>query len=98
MRSAAVRIPAALVADCARPPLAVPVESLMGEDAKPARRGPSPKLLQQIERIRRLPKAQQRFVMQMIDTALQASRDRSRRVTARYGDGATVPRCNGCTG
>jgi hypothetical protein len=33
------------------------------------------KLLQQIERIHRLPKAQQRFVMQMIDTVLrQATR------------------------
>ncbi len=67
-----VRIAAALVADCARL-LAIPVESLMGEGAKPARRGPAPKLLQQIERIQRLPKAQQRFVMQMIDTALQAN-------------------------
>ena len=67
-----VRIPAALVADCARL-LAVPVESLMGEDAKPARRGPSPKLLQQIERIHRLPKSRQRFIMEMIDTALQAT-------------------------
>jgi hypothetical protein len=38
----------------------------------PARRGPAPRLLQQVERIQRLPKSQQRFVMQMIDTALQA--------------------------
>jgi transcriptional regulator with XRE-family HTH domain len=67
-----VRIPAALVADCARL-LAVPVETLMGEEAKPSKRGPTPKLLQQVERIQRLPKAQQRFVMQMIDTALQAN-------------------------
>jgi hypothetical protein len=29
------------------------------------------KLQQQLERITRLPKAQQRFVMQMIDTVLQ---------------------------
>jgi hypothetical protein len=40
-----------------------------------SKRGPAPKLLQQIERIHRLPKAQQRFVMQMIDTVLrQAAR------------------------
>jgi hypothetical protein len=40
-----------------------------------AKRGPAPKLLQQMERIQRLPKAQQRFVMQMIDTVL-AKQDR----------------------
>ena len=52
------------------------VESLIGEkDATPAKRGPAPKLLQQMERIQRLPKAQQRFVMQMIDTVL-AQQDR----------------------
>ena len=39
--------------------------------AMAAKRGPAPKLQQQIERITRLPKAQQRFVMQMIDTVLQ---------------------------
>ena len=37
--------------------------------------GPAPKLLQQMERIQRLPKAQRRFVMQMIDTVL-AQQDR----------------------
>jgi transcriptional regulator with XRE-family HTH domain len=67
-----VRIPAALVADSARL-LAVSIESLMGEDAKPTRRGPAPKLLQQIERIQRLPKSRQRFIMEMIDTALAAN-------------------------
>ena len=53
--------------------LAVSVEELIGVSSPAGRRGPAPKLLQQIERIHRLPKAQQRFVMQMIDTALQAS-------------------------
>ena len=66
------RAPAALIPEIARV-LAVSVESLMGEEGQPAKRGPAPKLLQQVERIQRLPKAQQRFVMQMIDTALQAS-------------------------
>jgi hypothetical protein len=33
-------------------------------------RSPAPKLQQQMERIQRLPKPQQRFVMQMIDTVL----------------------------
>jgi transcriptional regulator with XRE-family HTH domain len=53
--------------------LAVTVADLIGEEAAPARRGPTPRLLQQVERIQRLPKAQQRFIMQMIDTALQAN-------------------------
>jgi transcriptional regulator with XRE-family HTH domain len=65
-----VRAPAALIPVIARV-LAVSVESLMGEQGLPAKRGPAPKLLQQVERIQRLPKAQQRFVMQMIDTVLQ---------------------------
>ncbi len=55
--------------------LAVSVEELIGTPSPAARRGPAPKLLQQVERIQRLPKAQQRFVMQMIDTVLaQAGR------------------------
>jgi hypothetical protein len=43
--------------------------------APPGKRGPVPKLQQQMERIQRLPKSQQRFVMQMIDTVL-AQQDR----------------------
>jgi transcriptional regulator with XRE-family HTH domain len=56
--------------------LGVSVEALIGEEAKTTtKRGPAPKLQQQMERITRLPKAQQHFVMQMIDTVLaQASR------------------------
>ena len=55
--------------------LAIQVEELIGQEARPSRRGPAPRLLQQVERIQRLPKAQQRFVMQLIDTALQAGAD-----------------------
>jgi len=40
-----------------------------------SQRGPAPKLQQQMERIQRLPKAKQRFVMEMIDTVL-AQQDR----------------------
>jgi len=56
--------------------LGVSVEQLIGEEPKAAaKRGPAPKLQQQMERITRLPKAQQRFVMQMLDTVLaQAGR------------------------
>lgn len=49
--------------------LAVSVETLIGQkEAAPGKRGPAPKLQQQMERIQRLPRAKQRFVMDMIDT------------------------------
>lgn len=67
-----VRVPASLLPQIARA-LAVTVEELIGEQSPPSKRGPVPRLLQQIERIQRLPKSRQRFVMEMIDTALQAS-------------------------
>ena len=49
------------------------VEDLIGASAKRGanKRGPAPKLQQQLERITQLPKAQQRFVIQMLDTVLQ---------------------------
>jgi transcriptional regulator with XRE-family HTH domain len=69
------RVPVSLLPSIAAA-LAVPVEKLIGQsDARPAKRGPAPKLQQQIERIGQLPKAKQRFVMEMLDTVLaQASR------------------------
>jgi hypothetical protein len=44
----------------------------LGEVSAPAakKRSPAPKLQQQMERIQHLPRAQQRFVMQVIDTVL----------------------------
>lgn len=57
--------------------LAISIEELIGRPPAraSAKRGPAPKLQQQIERIGQLPKAQQRFVMQMLETVLaQASR------------------------
>jgi transcriptional regulator with XRE-family HTH domain len=65
------RVPVSLLPELAAI-LAVPVETIIGMPAQP-KRGPQPRLLQQVERIQRLPRPQQRFVMQMIDTALQAS-------------------------
>ena len=48
------------------------VEALIGSPTKAtSKRGPAPKLQQQLERITQLPKAQQRFVIQMLDTVLQ---------------------------
>jgi len=55
--------------------LGVSTEALIGQEEKPAKRGPTPKLLQQMERISQLPRTKQRFVMEMLDTVLaQASR------------------------
>lgn len=53
--------------------LKVSLEELFGESSQPARgskRGPAPKWQQQIEAISKLPKAQQRFVSQMLETVL----------------------------
>lgn len=69
------RIPVSTLPQLARL-LGVTVEELLVDDAAAAKkRGPAPKLQQQIERIQQLPRTQQKFVMQMLDTVLaQASR------------------------
>lgn len=55
--------------------LGVSVETLIGEKAPPAKRGPIPKLQQQVERLRHLPQAKQRVVMEMLEGFLnQAAR------------------------
>ncbi len=65
------RIPVSALPTLARA-LGVSLEELLGDDSGTAKkRGPAPKLLQQIERIQQLPRTQQRFVMQMLDTVLQ---------------------------
>ena len=55
---------------------AVGIDDLVGHPNKTAaKRGPTPKMQQQVERLSRLPKAQQRVVMQMLEGVLaQASR------------------------
>ena len=50
--------------------LGVALEELIGEEQKPGKRGPAPKLQRQIERIQELPKPKQRFVMEMLETVL----------------------------
>lgn len=50
--------------------LAVSVEALIGEKPQAAKRGPIPKLQQQVERLSRLPQAKQRFVIEMLETVL----------------------------
>ena len=55
--------------------LGLSVEMLIGEKAAPAKRGPTPKMQQQIERLSRLPQAKQRVVMEMLEGFLnQTSR------------------------
>lgn len=53
--------------------LAVSVEELIGTDTTTAakKRGPAPKLQQQMDRIAKLPKTKQKFVIEMLDAMLQ---------------------------
>ena len=68
------RVPVSTLPALARV-LAVSIEALIGEDEKPARRGPSPKLQRHLERISALPKPKQRAVMEVIEAVLsQANR------------------------
>lgn len=55
--------------------LAISIEALIGTPAKRrnAKRGPAPKIQQQLERIGRLPAAKQRAIAQMLDAMLQQS-------------------------
>jgi transcriptional regulator with XRE-family HTH domain len=69
------RVPVSLLPTLARA-LAVSMEDLIGErDTVARKRGPAPKLAQHMERISQLPRAKQRFVIEMLDTVLaQAQR------------------------
>ena len=51
--------------------LGVSVEELVGTAKEPSKRGPTPKLQRQLEQLQQLPRNQQRFVSQMLDTVLQ---------------------------
>jgi transcriptional regulator with XRE-family HTH domain len=66
------RVPVSLLPALAKA-LAIPVEELLGEGRRPSKRGPTPKLQQKLERIAQLPRARQRFVLEMLDAALQQS-------------------------
>jgi hypothetical protein len=53
----------------------VSVEALIGETPQPGKRGPTPKLQQQLERLSALPKPKQKAVMEVLEAMLaQASR------------------------
>jgi hypothetical protein len=47
------------------------VEELLGGKNGNGKRGPTPKLQQQVEKITRLPRSKQRFVSELLDTVLQ---------------------------
>ena len=55
------------------------VDELLGVGTTRRKPGPAPKLQRQIEQIQKLPRTQQRFVMQMLDTVLQQGGVVSRR-------------------
>ena len=68
------RVPVAMLPTLARA-LRVSVEALIDEKATPGKRGPAPQIQQKIERLTRLPKAQQKLVLEMLDGVLaQAAR------------------------
>jgi transcriptional regulator with XRE-family HTH domain len=67
--SGRLRVAAAMLPPLGRA-LGLSIEELIGEEPPPAKRGPAPKLQQQMERIQRLPKAKQRFIMDLIETVL----------------------------
>lgn len=64
------RVPVSALPTLARH-LGVSLEELIGEKSQPGKRGPAPKLQQQLERISQLPKSKQKFVMEMLDTVLK---------------------------
>lgn len=67
-----LRIAVAMLSTLAKE-LDVAVEDLLGEPTKQGKhkRGPTPKLQQQLEQISQLPRAKQRFVIEMLDTVLE---------------------------
>lgn len=64
------RVPVSMLAGLAEA-LAVSIEELLGEQPKAKKRGPTPTLQRQLERISELPRSRQRFVIEMLDTVLQ---------------------------
>lgn len=64
------RVPVSLLAPLADE-LGVSIEELLGVQGKAKRRGPAPKLEKHLERISQLPKARQRFVLEVRDSVLQ---------------------------
>lgn len=53
--------------------LGLSLNELFGDAPKASKRGPAPKLQEQIERISSLPRAKQRMLLDMLDAALNSS-------------------------
>jgi len=51
--------------------LGVPVEDILGMKKSNTKRGPTPALNNQIDKIRLLPRTKQKFVMDMLDTVIR---------------------------
>jgi len=64
------RLPTSMLPEVAKV-LGVEVEELLGGKNGNGKRGPTPKLQQQVEQITRLPRAKQRFVSELLNTVLQ---------------------------
>ena len=64
------RVPVSLLEPLANA-LAVSVDEFLGAEPKGKKRGPAPKFEQHLERISQLPRARQRFVLQVLDSVLQ---------------------------
>lgn len=64
------RVPVSALPDLAAA-LGVSIEELLGTAPKPSKRGPSPVLQKQLERLSKLPRSKQRFISEMIETVLQ---------------------------
>ena len=65
-----LRMPVTLLPEFARL-FGMPVDALLGLSESKNKRGPTPKLQQQIERLSRLPRAKQQVVMDMLEGVLQ---------------------------
>ena len=70
---ARLRMPVSLLPKLAQL-FGVPGDELLGLNSGAGKRGPTPKLQQQIERLHRLPKAKQKLVMEMLEGVLMQSR------------------------
>ncbi len=64
------KVPASLLPTLSKM-FGVSLETLLGQQEQPNKRGPTPKILRQVEQLSYLPKSKQKFVMEMIDTVIK---------------------------
>jgi transcriptional regulator with XRE-family HTH domain len=67
------KVPASSLPELAKA-LGVSIDELLGVEDRPGKRGPTPKLQQQLELLSRMPRSKQRFVSDMLDAVLQQAR------------------------